>query len=100
MFVTNHGSGTAQDGSCVPTSSTYAGQWYSVLTLGTNLHCEHHDFPTIPFDKLHELRKIAPEFYDKGSDDNVMKIMDEAFAHPEFYACMDAGLLQGRRQES
>jgi fatty acid desaturase len=100
MFVTNHGSGTAQDGSCVPTSSTYAGQWYSVMTLGTNLHVEHHDFPTIPFDKLHKLRKIAPEFYEKGSDNNVMKIMDEAFANPQFYACMDAGLLQGRRQES
>ncbi|KAL9187329.1 hypothetical protein ACHAXT_001432 [Thalassiosira profunda] len=91
MFVTNHGSSVdAETGKCIPSSSTYAGKWYSILTLGTNFHCEHHDFPTIPLHRLGELRKIAPEFYRKGSGDNVFQIMRRVFAKPEFYACMDA----------
>eukprot|EP00529_Nitzschia_sp_RCC80_P012584 CAMPEP_0113445410 /NCGR_PEP_ID=MMETSP0014_2-20120614/3172_1 /TAXON_ID=2857 /ORGANISM="Nitzschia sp." /LENGTH=570 /DNA_ID=CAMNT_0000336461 /DNA_START=219 /DNA_END=1931 /DNA_ORIENTATION=- /assembly_acc=CAM_ASM_000159 len=96
MFVTNHGSemtgdGGNDEGRCTPSRSTYAGAWYSIFTLGTNLHVEHHDFPTIPFQKLHELRKIAPEFYRNGSDDdNLLQIMEGAFAHPQFYACMDS----------
>lgn len=63
------------------------------MTLGTNYHLEHHDFPTIPLHKLEMLRKIAPEFYQKGSSDNVFRIMRKAFAEPEFYACMDANVI-------
>jgi len=93
MFVTNHGSDIdSATGKCVPSSSTYAGRWYSLLTLGTNYHCEHHDFPTIPLHRLGELRKIAPEFYKEGSKDNVFGIMRKAFGKPEFYACMDASI--------
>ena len=94
MFVTNHGSSINVDGSCVPTSSTYAGRWYSIFTLGTNYHCEHHDFPTIPLDKLGQLRTIAPEFYPSESNDDLLQIMRGAFAHPDYYACMDAGMLR------
>ena len=100
MFVTNHGSnvddggGDGESGGCIPSSSTYAGLWYSLFTLGTNYHCEHHDFPTIPLHRLGELRKIAPEYYKKGSNDNVFRIMKKAFSKPEFYACMDAGIIQ------
>jgi fatty acid desaturase len=93
MFVTNHGSDMTDDGDCVPTRSTYAGQLYSVFTLGTNYHCEHHDFPTIPFHRLHELRAIAPEYYRSGSEDNVFETMQKTFANPGFYACMDAGAI-------
>lgn len=94
MFVTNHGSKTndKNDGNCIPSSSTYSGKWYSLFTLGTNYHCEHHDFPTIPFQKLGELRTIAPEFYRQGSQDNLFSIMEGAFADPDFYACMDASI--------
>ena len=93
MFVTNHGSNIDSDsGDCIPSSSTYAGKWYSLLTLGTNYHCEHHDFPTIPLHRLGELRKIAPEFYPEGSMDNVFGIMRKVFAKPDFYACMDANI--------
>ena len=97
MFVTNHGSPLAAvtdggEGGCVPSSSTYAGRWYSLFTLGTNYHCEHHDFPTIPLHRLGELRQIAPEFYREGSDDSLLGIMRKAFAKPEFYACMDANI--------
>ena len=104
MFITNHGSDTTSTaavggdgvgGGCIPSSSVYAGKWYSLLTLGTNYHVEHHDFPTIPLHKLGNLRKIAPEFYRKeGSDgnegDNVFERMRETFRYPNFYACMDA----------
>ena len=103
MFVTNHGSkevenndndpSSKNDGSrgCVPSSSTYAGKWYSILTLGTNYHVEHHDFPNIPLHLLGKIRQIAPEFYRTDSNDNVWKVMGKAFAEPEFYACMDVG---------
>jgi fatty acid desaturase len=100
MFVTNHGSAMTETGDCVPTSSTYTGPWYSLFTLGTNYHCEHHDFPTIPFDKLQELRKIAPEFYRTGSEDNLMGVMAKTFAYPDFYACMDANILGNRKEGS
>uniref|UniRef100_A0A7S1BEF8 Fatty acid desaturase domain-containing protein n=1 Tax=Corethron hystrix TaxID=216773 RepID=A0A7S1BEF8_9STRA len=99
MFVTNHGSGRAEgeEEGCVPTSSTYAGRWYAALTLGTNYHMEHHDFPDVPFHQLGRLRRIAPEFYRgmEGGDediyegDNVFRIMEKAFSEPEFYSCMD-----------
>jgi hypothetical protein len=93
MFITNHGSKTETDrvdSKCIPSSSTYAGKWYNVLTLNTNLHVEHHDFPTIPFHKLGSLRHIAPEFYRGGERDSLFKVMKKSFAHPEFYACMNA----------
>jgi fatty acid desaturase len=103
MFVTNHGSDTDHDdvgvdvgvngGGCIPSSSTYAGRWYSLLTLGTNYHVEHHDFPTIPLHRLGDLRQIAPEYYPRGSKDNVFQIMRHAFSKPDFYACMDASNL-------
>jgi len=93
MFVTNHGSGINPiDDSCVPSSSTYAGRWYSIFTLGTNYHVEHHDFPSIPLHALGRLRKIAPEFYRQGSSDNLYQILYNTFSKPEYYACMDAGV--------
>jgi len=102
MFITNHGSKESQDHdddgvgttSCEPSSSTYAGKWYSIFTLGTNYHVEHHDFPTIPLHKLKMLHRIAPEMYKASSKkDNLFKIMKRTFKTPEFYACMDAKLL-------
>lgn len=93
MFVTNHGSGSTESDiqGCIPSKSTYAGRLYSIFTLGTNYHCEHHDFPTIPFHKLRHLHTIAPEYYPRGDTGNVWRVMKRAFARPEFYACMDAG---------
>lgn len=91
MFITNHGSKEGEHG-CVPSSSTYAGRWYSLLTLGTNYHVEHHDFPTIPLHELGKLRKIAPEFYRGEEKDNLFSIMNKTFAKPEFYSCMNANV--------
>ena len=36
----------------------------NVLALNVGYHNEHHDFSSIPWNKLPELRKLAPEFYD------------------------------------
>lgn len=95
MFVTNHGSKGGDD-ECQPSTSTYAGRWYSILTLGTNYHCEHHDFPSIPFHLLGRLHEIAPEFYSapKELKDDVFTIMKNTFAKPEFYACSNANQLR------
>lgn len=90
MFVSNHPSAVDEtSGDCVPSMSTYSGLWYSLFTLGTNYHCEHHDFPMIPFHKLHELRQIAPEFYRSGSEDDILEVMKKSFTEPDYYACMD-----------
>lgn len=91
MFVTNHGS-EMKDGRCVPTSSTYAGKWYAVLTLGTNFHREHHDFPTVPLHKLGKLRDIAGgDWYERESPRGLGEVVKTAFGSPDFYACMDVG---------
>ncbi|EST05539.1 Fatty acid desaturase, type 1 [Kalmanozyma brasiliensis GHG001] len=36
----------------------------NVLAYNVGYHNEHHDFPSVPWTRLPELRRIAPEFYD------------------------------------
>ena len=44
-------------------SSSYYG-WWNKLTFNFGLHTEHHDIASIPWSRLPEPRKLAPEFYD------------------------------------
>lgn len=47
----------------VPETFSYYGplNWF---TYNVGLHNEHHDFPAVPWTRLHALRDIASEFYD------------------------------------
>jgi sphingolipid delta-4 desaturase len=36
----------------------------NLLALNVGYHNEHHDFPSIPWNRLPQLRAMAPEFYD------------------------------------
>jgi len=84
MFVSNHLS--KESG---PTQSTYAGGIYSLLTLGTNFHTEHHDFPTVPLTELWRLRNLQPDttIYRREDDsDSIFEILRDSFANPTVYS--------------
>ncbi len=36
----------------------------NLVALNVGYHNEHHDFPSIPWNKLPDLKRMAPEFYD------------------------------------
>lgn len=36
----------------------------SVGTLNLNYHVEHHDFPDVPWSRLPDVKRLAPEYYD------------------------------------
>ncbi|KAE8353931.1 fatty acid desaturase-domain-containing protein [Aspergillus coremiiformis] len=46
-----------------PETYSYYGP-LNILTYNVGLHNEHHDFPAIPWTKLHTLHRIASEFYE------------------------------------
>lgn len=69
-----------------PEQETYS--YYGPINkIGLNIgfHVEHHDFPSIPWNKLPELRKIAPEFYDTLQwHPSWSKLMMEFILNPEY----------------
>ncbi|KAL4873151.1 hypothetical protein BDV12DRAFT_182409 [Aspergillus spectabilis] len=46
-----------------PETYSYYGP-LNILTYNVGLHNEHHDFPAIPWTRLHDLHRIASEFYE------------------------------------
>lgn len=38
--------------------------WMNYLNFNVGYHIEHHDFPTVSWNKLPLIKKMAPEFYD------------------------------------
>jgi sphingolipid delta-4 desaturase len=46
-----------------PETYSYYGP-LNILTYNVGLHNEHHDFPAIPWTRLHKLHDIAREFYE------------------------------------
>ncbi|TAK45149.1 MAG: fatty acid desaturase [Saprospiraceae bacterium] len=55
--------------------------------IGMNIgyHVEHHDFPSIPWHRLPELKKIAPEYYDTlKSYSSWAKLMLNFIFNPEY----------------
>jgi sphingolipid delta-4 desaturase len=38
--------------------------WFNLLLFNRGYHTEHHDFPSIPWNRLPRLRRLAPEWYD------------------------------------
>ncbi|KAJ5304785.1 uncharacterized protein N7443_004445 [Penicillium atrosanguineum] len=46
-----------------PETYSYYGP-LNILTYNVGLHNEHHDFPAIPWTRLHKLHSIAREFYE------------------------------------
>jgi sphingolipid delta-4 desaturase len=47
----------------IPETFSYYGP-LNFLTYNVGLHNEHHDFPAVPWTRLHKLRDIASEFYE------------------------------------
>ena len=48
---------------CYQPSSSYYG-WLNWITFNFGLHTEHHDFANIPYHRLPQLARLAPEYYD------------------------------------
>lgn len=68
-----------------PSSSNYG--WVNWLTFNFGLHTEHHDFHYIPWSRLGELRRIAPEYYEslKKTDSYVALAFKFAFGTREAF---------------
>jgi sphingolipid delta-4 desaturase len=49
----------------LPFQSTYSYYgWANRVAFNIGFHNEHHDLPSVPWNKLPKLKKMAPEFYD------------------------------------
>ncbi|KAJ5747803.1 uncharacterized protein N7511_009499 [Penicillium nucicola] len=69
-FFSNVKNGDEGEGRSPPAGFASSPETYSyygplnILTYNVGLHNEHHDFPAIPWTKLHKLHEIASDFYE------------------------------------
>ena len=69
---------------------------FNFVNLNLGYHIEHHDFPNIPWTKLPELRKIAPEFYNTlPSHTSYFLVLYKYIFCPDFGAWCRIGRTQG-----
>lgn len=55
------------------------------LTMNVGYHNEHHDFPSIPWNRLPRLRALAPEFYDSlRSERSYWRLLVEFIFSPRY----------------
>lgn len=47
----------------------------NLILFNVGYHIEHHDFPYIPYNKLPEVRKLAPEFYQQPYHTSWLKVL-------------------------
>jgi len=59
--------------------------WLNNLSMNVGYHNEHHDFPSIPWNRLPELRAMAPEYYDTlAYHDSWSKLLLKFLFSPEY----------------
>jgi len=63
FWIIQHQCCAADEQQFQPTVSYTGSWWWHLLNLGELRHVEHHDFPTVPWTKLHKISTLAPEYY-------------------------------------
>ena len=57
----------------------------NLLALNMGYHNEHHDFPAIPWNRLPEVTRLAPEYYENlSSHSSWTKLLLEFIFNPEY----------------
>jgi len=59
LFISHFGPTTKK----FQASYIYNNTLFNWLTVNWGLHCQHHDFPNIPWTRLGQVAKIAPDYY-------------------------------------
>merc|ERR1711871_928126 len=63
FWIIQHQCCNVNDKKYQPTVSYTGSPLWHLLNLGELHHIQHHDFPTVPWTKLYQIHRIAPEFY-------------------------------------
>lgn len=61
---------------------SYYGFW-NFFNFNVGYHNEHHDFPRVPWTKLADVKRIAPEFYNLPSYSSYITVMVKYIFDPE-----------------
>jgi sphingolipid 4-desaturase/C4-monooxygenase len=63
LFISHFGPTTNKFQASYIYENTWFNTLFNWLTVNWGLHCQHHDFPNIPWTRLGKVAKIAPDFY-------------------------------------